>query len=132
MRPTIVLPDAEVVAVEYLRPRLAEAWPTAEVGTLVPAHRPFVQLRRVGGSTEVPGADAPRIDVIAFAERDFDRMSLARTCWALLRSAAGDLAGGAQVNYLATLMGPQQMPDPADSARRVVMLTVDLMVRPAP
>ncbi len=133
MLPTVVLPDAELAAVEYLRPRLLamQEWTQAKVGTLVPAHRPFVQLRRIGGSIEVPGCDAPRIDVIAYNTDDASRMRLAHACWALFRAAAADRAGTvALVSYAATLLGPRQMPDPADATKRVAMLTVDLLVRP--
>lgn len=133
MLPVVTLPDAELAAIEYLRPRLVAVpeWSAARVGTLVSASRPFVQLRRVGGAIELPGYDAPRLDVIAYAADDATRMRLAHTCWGLLRAAAGDRAGSvAVISYAATLLGPRQMPDPADATKRVAMLTVDLLVRP--
>lgn len=134
MRPVVVLPDAELAVLDFLRAWLVSLprWSTLQLGTLVPAHRPFLQIRRVGGSSDLPGVDAPRVDVIAYHATDYDRMALARDAWAFLVAAASTRAGDARVSYLSTVMGPRQMPDPADDTRRVVMLTVDLLVRPVP
>jgi hypothetical protein len=129
--PVETLPDAEVVTLEYLRPRLTAIaeWQTAKLGTVVGTSRPFVQLRRVGGSSEWPGVDAPTLDVIVYHDTDHNRMRLAHACWALLRSAASDATDSGVVSYVSTLLGPRQMPDPADTTKRVAMFTVDLLTR---
>ncbi len=133
MLPVVVTPDAEIATLDYLRPLLAaRAEPYAagvKVGTVVPSTRPFVQVRRIGGSSEVPGVDQPRLDVIVYHDTDFNRMALARLCWGLLKAAAADRAGTAVVSYVSTLLGPRQMPDPANASARVAMFTVDLLVR---
>lgn len=131
MLPVETLPDAELAAVEYLRPRLVALpdWSTVKVGTLVPSHRPFVQVRRIGGASETPGVDAPTLDVIAYHDTDGSRMRLALACWSLFKAAATDRAGTAVVSYTGTMLGPRQMPDPADSTKRVAMFTVDLLTR---
>ncbi len=131
MLPVVILPDAELVVLDYLRPRLATPWPTLQLGTLVPAHRPFLQVRRIGGAVETPGVDAPRVDLVAYhTGGDHDRMRLARDAWAYLKAAASDRAGTGVVTYVATTMGPRQMPDPTDNTKRVAMFTVDLLTRP--
>jgi hypothetical protein len=134
MLPVVTLPDAEIAALEFLRPLLASRPETyaagVKVGTVVPATRPFVQVRRIGGSSETPGVDQPRLDVIVYHDTDFNRMALARLCWALFKAAASDRAGQAAVSYVSTLLGPRQMPDPANASARVCMFTIDLLVRP--
>lgn len=135
MLPVVVTPDAEVAALDYLRPLLTGTAGFADVklGTQVPNPLParFVHLRRVGGSSELPGVDEARIDAICYDADDHKRMTLARQVWAIFRAAASDRAGVAVVSYTATTLGPRQMPDPADSTKRVVLLTVDLLVRNA-
>lgn len=135
MLPVVVTPDAEIAARAYLLPLLqARPEPYAagvKVSTVVGPTRPLVQLRRIGGSSETPGLDLARLDVIVYHDTDEHRMSLAMLCWALLKSAASDRAGTtAIVNYVETTLGPRQMPDPANASARVCMLTVDLLVRP--
>lgn len=132
MLPVVTLPDAELVALEYLRPRLTAMpeWSTTKIGTLVPASRPFVQLRRIGGASAWPGVDAPRIDVVVYHDTDHNRMRLALTCWGLFQAAASDRVASGVVTYTSTTLGPRQMPDPADPTKRVAMFTVDLLIRP--
>lgn len=135
MLPVTVLPDAEVAARAYLLP-LLQARPetvanTAKVGTTVPTYRPFVHLRRIGGSDETPGVDLARLDAMIYHPDDYERMSLARIVHALFFAAASDRAGDAVVTYQATLLGPRHMPDPANTSARVCLLTVDLLVRAA-
>lgn len=142
MLPVVVTPDAEVAVLDYLRPHFAGGYGSGfygvgaygtttgvKLGTVVPAARPFIQVRRIGGSSEVPGLDQPRLDVIVYHDNDYNRMGLARMTWALLKAAAADRAGSAVINYVSTLMGPRQMPDPANASARVAMFTVDLIVR---
>jgi hypothetical protein len=130
MQPVVALPDAEMVVLDYLRPRMAStSWPTAKLGTVVPATRPFVQVRRVGGSSELPGVDAPRLDLVVYHDTDHNRMALALACWTLLKAAASDRTNSGVITYTATTLGPRQMPDPTDSTKRVVMFTVDVLTR---
>lgn len=144
MLPVVTLPDAEIAVLDYLRPHFAGGYgagaygvgaygsPTGiKLGTVVPAARPFLQVRRIGGASELPGVDQPRIDVIVYHDSDYNRMGFAMSCWALLKAAAADRAGQAVVSYVETTLGPRQMPDPANPSARVAMFTVDLLVRAA-
>ena len=135
MLPVVVTPDAEIATRAYLLPLLtSSAEPYAagvKVQTLVSTARPLVHIRRIGGSSEIPGVDQPRLDVTVYHDNDANRMSLALLCWAYLKAAASDRAGttGAVVSYVSTLLGPRPMPAPDDPSSRVVMFTVDLLVR---
>lgn len=135
MLPVVVTPDAELAVLDYLRPLLAaRAEPYAagvKVQTVVSSTRPLIQPSRIGGASELPGVDQPRLDLVVYHDTDFNRMALATLAWSLLKAAASDRAGSAVVSYVSTLMGPRKMPDPADSTKRVAMFTVDLLVRPA-
>lgn len=135
MLPVVVAPDAEYAALTYLRPllaaRLEDVAKAAKVQTLVSSHRPLVHLRRIGGSDETPGADLARIDAMVYGPDDMARMQLARIVHALFFAAASDRAGDAVITYQESLLGPRHMPDPADDTKRVCLLTVDLLVRPA-
>lgn len=133
MLPVVVTPDAELAVLDYLEPLLQASPEPYTVGvrisTTVGASRPFVHVRRIGGASEWPGIDQPRLDVVVYHDTDQRRMDLARLCWAFLKAAASDRAGTAVVSYVSTLLGPRQMPDPADPDARVVLFTVDLLVR---
>lgn len=135
MLPVVVLPDSEVAGRDYLLPRLfarpEQIAKDAKVGTKVPTYRPFVHLRRVGGSDPTPGSDLARLDAIVHHPDDYDRMHLMRIVHALFFAAASDRAGDAVVTYRETTLGPRHMPDPADSTRLVCMCTVDLLIRSA-
>jgi hypothetical protein len=144
MLPVVVTPDAELAVLDYLRPQFSGGYGVGEygigafggptgvkLGTVVPSTRPFVQVRRIGGSSELPGYDQPRVDVIVYHDTDHNRMGLAMLCWALLKAAAADRAGDAVVSYVETTLGPRQMPDPANATARVAMFTCDLLVRSA-
>lgn len=135
MQPVVTLPDAELVVLDYLRPRLTgmAQWSTVKLGTLVSTARPFVQVRRVGGAGQWPGVDAPTVDLVIYhdtAPADQNRMALAMACWSLLQAAASDRVASGVLSYTGTTLGPRQMPDPADATRRVAMFTVDLLTRP--
>ena len=133
MLPVNILPDAEIATRAYLLPLLTSSGQPYATGvkvqTLVSASRPLVHIRRIGGSSEIPAVDQPRLDVVVYHTDDQKRMDLARLTWAYLKAAASDRAGDAVVSYVSTLLGPRPMPAPDDPSSRVVMLTVDLLVR---
>lgn len=130
MIPVTPYADAEAAAVDFLSPLLTAHDPTVTIGVRGSGGR-FVRVRRVGGVELTPNHDRPALDVLVWHDTDKTRMALANQLWAWLRAASNDLAGGAVVLYGSTILGPRQMPDPADETKTVAMFTVELIVRPA-
>lgn len=130
MLPVTVYPDAEKAAIDFLVPLLAaSSYSAIPIGVRGGGGR-FIRVRRVGGIEESPAHDRPVLDVIVWHDTDLLRMQLANQLWAWLR-AAHDVAGTAVVLYGSTVLGPRQMPDPADDTKTVCMFTVELIVRNA-
>ncbi|MFF1820394.1 hypothetical protein ACFVWG_24020 [Kribbella sp. NPDC058245] len=130
MRPVAPYADAEAAAVNFLAPLLAGYDPTIQIGVRGAGPR-FVRVRRVGGIDTTPNHDRPVLDVLVWHDTDKTRMHLANQLWAWLRAANNDPAGDAVVLYAATVLGPRQMPDPADETKAICLFTVELIVRPA-
>ena len=130
MRELVVHPDAEKAVITYLLPVLTSYDPTVGIDVRGGGGK-FVRVRRVGGVDLTPNHDAPTVDVLVWHDTDYKRMALARHLWGALRAAEGDVAGDAVVTYLGTVLGPRQMPDPADDTKTVCLLTVRLAVRRA-
>jgi len=126
--PVTVYPDAEKAAIDYLVPLLGAFDNTVNIGVRGGGGR-FVRVRRVGGIDESPNHDRPVLDVMVWHDSDQSRMQLANQLWAWLR-AASDVVGPAAIWYVATVLGPRQMPDPADDTKTVCLFTVELIVRP--
>lgn len=124
----VTLPvDAEKCVIDYLTPLLPSG-----VGIDVRGgggH--FVRVRRIGGTEHSPNHDGPMLDVIIWHDDDMQRMALALTLWTALRGAAGDVAGDGVLVYDSTMLGPRQMPDPADATQTCCMFTVAMITRPA-
>jgi hypothetical protein len=130
MLPVTPYADAEKAAIDYVMPLLAAYDPAMPIGVRGGGGR-FVQVRRVGGTDETPGHDRAVIDVLVWHDTDRLRMQYANQLWAWFRAANNDPAGVAVVLYSGTVLGPRQMPDPADDTKTVCMFTVELVIRPA-
>jgi hypothetical protein len=141
-------PDAELVAVTYLRAALAARAEAYAAGVVVgtkprPGVLPprYVRIRRTGGTEAFRVADSPRLQVqVSFltgseASDEANRQALAQLVWALLRgmqSAEVTIAGWPVpvVCYrVATFGGPVNLPDPADASRTITQLTVEVAMR---
>lgn len=140
-------PDAELVAVTWLRAQLAarsESYASGvTVGTKVPpATSPgrYVQLRRLGGTELHRVADSPRLRAqvwysTASTTDEMNRQALAQLVWALLRGMRGQSVAvtGWPVPVIcyrvATFGGPTNVPDPADATRVITQLTVEVGMR---
>lgn len=147
MTAVALYPDAELVAVTYLRDALAaRPEPFAEgvtVGNrLLPATTPTksVRVRRVGGSELHRVADSPRLQLQVTYETgavtdEQNRQALAQLVWALVRdmqSREVTVAGWPfpVVCYrVATFGGPINAPDPADDSRTITLTTVEVAMR---
>ncbi|WP_406083110.1 hypothetical protein OHA01_26375 [Micromonospora zamorensis] len=150
MDPVALFPDAELVAVTWLRARLAErSEPYAAgvtVGTKVtPGLSPskFVRVRRLGGGELHMVADSPRLQAQVWfqpgaATDEKNRNDLAQLVWALLRGIRGQdvtVPGWPRpvtCYRVATFAGPTPVPDPADAARTITQLTVEIGMRGRP
>lgn len=131
MLPVTPYADAESAAVNFLLPLLTAYDPTVSIGVRGAGGR-FVRVRRVGGVELTPNHDSAVLDVLVWHDSDKTRMTLANQLWAWLRAANNDPAGtDAVALYRSTILGPRQMPDPADDTKSVCMFTVELIVRPA-
>lgn len=144
-------PDAELVAVTYLRAALAARPEPYAAGltvyTVPPAGTTLaksVRVRRTGGAQLHQVADSPRLQVqmsyqTGQATTDQqNRQALAQLVWALLRDMTGrevTILGWPVpvVCYrVATFGGPANLPDPADNARTITQLIVEVGMRGRP
>lgn len=150
MDPVALFPDAELVAVTWLRAALAgRSEPYAAgvtVGTKVPpAVSPgkYVRLRRLGGVELHVVADSPRLQAQVWYSTgavtdEKNRNDLVQLVWALLRGISGQdvtVAGWPRpvtCYRVATFAGPTPVPDPADSSRVISQLTVEVGMRGRP
>jgi len=141
-------PDAELVAVTYLRAALAgRAEPYAAGVTVGTKPRPgvlpakYVRVRRTGGTEAFRIADSPRLQVQiwygtgAEATDEANRQALAQLVWALLRAmrsvevSIGNWPVPVVCYRVATFGGPVNLPDPADASRTITQLTVEVAMR---
>lgn len=147
MHAVALYPDAELVAVTWLRARLTErSEPYATgvtVGTKVPPGTTpgrYLRVRRLGGAEMSQVADAPRLQVQVWyltgsTADEMNRQRLAQLVWALLRGMRGQTVTVAgwptpvTCYGVTTVGGPANLPDPADTARVITQLTVEVGMR---
>lgn len=140
-------PDAELVAVNWLRAQLGarpEAYASGvQVVTDQKARTDFprlVRVRRVGGVELHAASDSPRIVLqVRFDEDETtdkkNRQALAQLAWALMRGIRGQsvtIAGwpvAVACGRVVTFGGPANLPDPGDPSRTVTQLTVEVGMR---
>jgi hypothetical protein len=141
-------PDAELVAVTYLRAALlARSEPYAASVAVHTKPTPGVtaprrvRVRRVGGVELHRVADDARLQVQVGYDTDHpatdeqNRQMLAQLVWALLRAVRGQevTVSGWPVPVVcyrvATFGGPVNLPDPADPGRTITQLTVQVGMR---
>ncbi|MEV1331125.1 hypothetical protein AB0J20_16285 [Micromonospora costi] len=150
MRPVALYPDAELVALTWLRAALADRSEPYAAGVTVgttfpPGQTPgrYVRLRRLGGVELHQVADNPRLQAQVWYSTgspgdEMDRQALAQLVWALLRGIQGQdvtvLGWPRPVTCyrVATFAGPTPVPDPADSSRLITQLTVEVGMRGRP
>ncbi|MEU5668949.1 hypothetical protein ABZ749_01000 [Micromonospora sp. NPDC047753] len=143
-------PDAEQVAVTWLRARLAERSEPyingVTVGTKVaPKESPgkYVRIRRLGGVELHMVADSPRLQAQVWYSTgattdEMNRQAIAQLVWALLRGIRGQdvtVPGWPRpvtCYRVATFAGPTPVPDPADVALTITQLTVEIGMRGRP
>jgi hypothetical protein len=139
--PLLRMPDAELVAVTYLRAALTSrpepyAANVAVSTKLPPGQSPVrhVRLRRVGGVPYSLVQDSPRITVqvwygIGAPTDEKNRQDLALLVWALLKAIRGQVVDGVTCYRVRDFAGVQAMPDPADAAKTITALTVEIGMR---
>lgn len=129
-----LLPDVESIVVGHLNahPALAtlgaggERLPVRAVVGNGPF--PLVRVSRSGGSEVVPGwLDTAELVVDVFGQQDAPKstVSLAmRTTLAALRDLDGAITDGGVVTNVATLVGPQWLPEPNGQPRYAAVVAV--------
>lgn len=151
MTQVALYPDAELVAVTYLRAALAARPEPYAAGLSVYTVPPpgitvakGVRVRRVGGVELHRAADSPRLqvqvayDTGAATSDQSSRQNLTQLVWALLRALRGQeiTIPGWPVPVLcyrvATFGGPVPLPDPADNSRTITQLIVEVGMRGRP
>lgn len=130
MRDLVTYPDAEKAVIGYLRPVLEDLGRGHRIDVRGGGGR-FVRVRRVGGTEATVAHDRPVLDVLVWDDSDLLRMQVASHLWAALRASDGDTVGDAVLVFDATVLGPRQVPDPADSTESVCMFTVQMLSRAA-
>lgn len=126
MSATVLFPDAELVAVEYLRNQFDILSQDVTVGTIKPspqAEGGTIQVRRVGGTRETVVTDKPRVDLLCWHDTDADAAELAELARALLTRPRRE--GGFDADEFA---GPARFADP-DSDQPRYLLTVEFVTR---
>lgn len=129
MQPVINMADAEAAVIGFLRQHLDAS---VRVGKKIPNPVPdfFIQVRRIGGSTDSKVLDKPRIDCLVFHDADAAvRKDLAIEVHALLLAIANDTVGDALLYSARDFLAPIDVPDPVDESRQVTMLTVEITMR---
>ena len=116
-----------------LIPAIRDAVGGVEVASRVPDGRvlPFVQVRRVGGTADVPVRESVRLDVIVWAASEPEAAELGSTVRAFLWGLAGRETNGLLIYRLWEFTGPRfNDDDKTESARWWV--TVEMIVRADP
>lgn len=121
--------DAEKATIDYLMPHLTRYGGGVGIGVTKGPGSRFVRVRRVGGSGLTPNHDLATMDVLVWHDNDRERMRLAQFLWAALRDAANAQTPEAHISYASTVLGPRQMPDPADATKSVCLFTVSVLTR---
>lgn len=115
----MAFPDPLGDLIVYLTPLVAPVQVTTRVPPDSAPRPPLVQLRRVGGTAQIPVRDTPRVDVFCWHNTDPEAMDLALA----VRAHIWALAGGDDLGYPCYLveefLGPRQADDPADGIPRV-------------
>ncbi|MEU0675478.1 hypothetical protein ABZ330_21805 [Streptomyces sp. NPDC006172] len=126
--PPVLMPDAVAVVADYLRTRLAGRGITVPVGSRVPSPRParFVRIERIGGPSDSPVTDRPRLDVHCWGADEGNAHDLMQVCRALLGAARG--RHGETTLARPATGGPQWLPDPQSGQARYAF-TLDITMR---
>lgn len=108
VKPVVLFPDAVLVVVDYLRPRLA----AVPVYSKVPEARPetFITVRRVGGQRRSLILDRPRVDIHCWADSEEASEDLMKLARAYVLAMSGKRSN-TTVYDVAEVGGPMSLPD---------------------
>jgi len=120
----IVFPDAEALAVTYLKAKM----PGVTVATKVPNPRPskLIKVTRVGGSKLRLNADSPVLAFECWGSTTVEASDLAKYARAYVNAMAGEKVNGVWVYKVREVGGPANFPDPdSDSPRYQFSVAID-------
>lgn len=113
MAEAIAPPDAEALAVAYLRAQFAARGETATVATKVPSTRParMVRISLADTIEATPLHSYARLIFECSAPTEPAASALARTAYALMRAVDGEDGAAKWVADVVTVGGPSNFPD---------------------
>lgn len=115
----MAFPDPLGDLIAYLTPVLAPVEVVSRVPNNAAPRPPLVQVRRVGGTGEIPVRDVPRFDVFVWHETDPAAMTLALVARAHIWALAGTSVLGYPCYGVEEFLGPRQDDDPVTGIPRV-------------
>jgi hypothetical protein len=112
----IVFPDAEALAITYLKAHISNVI----IATKVPDPRPtkLIKVTRVGGSKLRLNADSPVLVFECWGSTTIEASELARLARAYIDAMAGEKVNGVWVFKVREVGGPAYFPDPDSSLPR--------------
>lgn len=126
MSPVVIPVDPEQVCTDWCHAKLPAIAPGYSVGTVVePTVTPVraIRFRAIGGTSEHPVIDRPRIDVRVWSDgTPRGQGEAARICRTVIAHARRDLGA-------AVFADPVILPDPADPTKSLALGTIQLLTR---
>lgn len=120
----IVFPDAEALAVTYLKAKMTGV----TIATKVPDPRPskLIKVTRVGGSKLRLNADSPVLAFECWGSTSVEASDLAKYARAYVDAMSGETVNGVWVFKVREVGGPAYFPDPdTDSPRYQFSVAID-------
>lgn len=136
LRPSFIYQDAELLVIDYLRPRLAarpEPWLTGlklgnkkpETSTATPPER-VVYVRRIGGQPR-SHLDLARLDFKCYGKTEYEAQGIAALVHALMQASVNHSG----ITTVIPFLGLTNAPDPLSNAPRY-LFTLELQIEGVP
>lgn len=112
----IAFPDAEAVAITYLKSKIAGV----SISTKIPDPRPtkLIKVTRVGGTKLRLNADSPMLVFECWGSTSIEASELCRQARAYVNAMAGETINGVWVFKVREVGGPAFFPDPSTTLPR--------------
>lgn len=114
----IAFPDAEALAVSFLRSKIAGVYIATRIPTDRPENGKIIKVTRVGGSKLRLNTDSPMLVFECWALTPVEASELARQARAYVNAMAGETVNGVWVFKVREVGGPAYFPDPDSTSPR--------------
>lgn len=114
----IVFPDAEALAITYLKAHISNVTIATKVPDPRPTNGKLIKVTRVGGSKLRLNADSPVLVFECWGSTTIEASELARLARAYVDAMAGEKVNGVWVFKVREVGGPAYFPDPDSSLPR--------------